>query len=103
MIIIVATVFVTEDTQETYRHLTAAEVLASRAEDDGCISYTLSADVTDPTAFNWCEIWRDQAAVDAHHHAPRHQKFLADVRDETLVRRTRPAVIARYSATDLAG
>ena len=41
------------------------QVEASRAE-DGCISYALSFDPTTPGRINVAELWRDQAALDAH-------------------------------------
>lgn len=38
---------------------------ATRAE-DGCVSYTFSADLHDPGRFHLSEQWRDAATSDAH-------------------------------------
>ena len=46
-----------------------AMLAASRAE-DGCLSYSYAFDVQDPGLIRVFEIWRDQAAVDAHFKAP---------------------------------
>ena len=34
--------------------------------DDGCVSYGFYADVTRPEVILGVEVWRDQAALDAH-------------------------------------
>ena len=41
----------------------------SRAE-DGCIAYSYAEDLTDEGLVHVFEVWRDQGALDAHHHAP---------------------------------
>jgi quinol monooxygenase YgiN len=40
-------------------------LVASRAE-DGCVTYSYAEDVAEPGLIRVFEIWRDQAAVDAH-------------------------------------
>jgi quinol monooxygenase YgiN len=42
---------------------------ASRAE-DGCFEYGYAEDVTEPGLIHVFEIWRDQAALDAHFASP---------------------------------
>jgi len=39
---------------------------ASRRE-AGCVAYDVARDVDDPTVFVLHEVWRDQAALDAHY------------------------------------
>ena len=46
-----------------------AMMTASRAE-DGCITYSYGFDVEDAGLIRVFEVWRDQAAVDAHFKAP---------------------------------
>ena len=41
---------------------------ASRAE-DGCLTYSYGEDVADPGLIRVFEVWRDQAAIDAHFQA----------------------------------
>ena len=43
----------------------AAMVAASRAE-DGCVVYAYAEDLLEPGLIRVSEIWRDQAALDAH-------------------------------------
>lgn len=49
-------------------------VTKSRAE-EGCISYTLYADVKEKNKFFFFEEWKDQAAIDAHFNAEHFKKF----------------------------
>jgi quinol monooxygenase YgiN len=42
---------------------------ASRAE-DGCVAYSYAEDVAEPGLIRVFEVWRDQAAIDAHFQAP---------------------------------
>ena len=42
---------------------------ASRAE-DGCVTYSYGEDVAEPGLIRVFEVWRDQAAIDAHFKAP---------------------------------
>src|SRR5947209_19900611 len=42
---------------------------ASRAE-DGCITYSYAEDVAEPGLIRVYEVWRDQAALDAHFKTP---------------------------------
>jgi quinol monooxygenase YgiN len=46
-----------------------AMLAASRAE-DGCLTYSYAIDVQDPGLIRVFEVWRDQAAVEAHLKAP---------------------------------
>ena len=44
----------------------ARAVTAATRADDGCLSYTFAADLGDPDVIVSVEVWRDQAALDAH-------------------------------------
>lgn len=46
-----------------------AMLAASRAE-DGCLTYSYGLDVAEPGLIQVFEVWRDQAAIDAHFTAP---------------------------------
>ena len=52
----------------------------SRAE-DGCIEYVYSEDLIEPGLVRVFEIWRDEAALHAHHNAPHFLAWRAS-RDE---------------------
>jgi len=49
---------------------------ATRAE-PGCISYTFSADLSDPGVFHLFEEWESQEALDAHFKTPHMATFQA--------------------------
>ncbi len=49
----------------------------SRAE-DGCIEYVYSEDLNEPGLIHVFEIWRDEAALHAHHNAPHFLQWRAD-------------------------
>lgn len=53
----------------------AEAVMAATRAEDGCITYTFSADLSDPGRFWLFEQWRDQAALDAHLAQPHLAEF----------------------------
>ena len=57
----------------------ALEVTAATRGDDGCLSYGFAADLEDPDTITSVEVWRDQAALDAHMDHEHTQQFLARV------------------------
>ena len=65
MIKILAKRLVREDCVEEYLRTAEALIAASQAE-PGCVSYTLNRCVENPRQFCFVEIWKDQAAIDAH-------------------------------------
>ena len=65
MIKILAKRLVREDCVEEYLRTAGRLVAASQAE-PGCMSYTLNRCVENPRQFCFVEVWKDQAAIDAH-------------------------------------
>ncbi len=55
----------------------ALEMMKVTRQEAGCISYTFSADLTDPGGFRIFEEWESQAALDAHFKVPHMAKFQA--------------------------
>jgi quinol monooxygenase YgiN len=47
---------------------------ASRTE-PGCVTFDVARGVDDPNVFFLYEIWRDQAALDAHYQTPHFQTY----------------------------
>lgn len=68
-IVIGGTVRVPPENIETLKPHMARQLAASRAE-DGCLTYSYGFDVEDPGLIRVFEVWRDQAALDAHFKAP---------------------------------
>lgn len=57
----------------------AREVASATRGDDGCKSYGFYVDLDDAEVILGVEVWRDQAALDAHMAHPHTQDFLAKV------------------------
>jgi quinol monooxygenase YgiN len=68
-IIIAGTVRAPPENLESLRPHQLAMLAASRAE-DGCLTYSYGLDVAEPGLIRVFEVWRDQAAIDAHFKAP---------------------------------
>ncbi|HEV2363231.1 MAG TPA: putative quinol monooxygenase [Caulobacteraceae bacterium] len=67
-IIVAGTVRAPADLDAALPHMQAM-VAASRAE-DGCIEYAYARDLIDPSLVRVFEIWRDEAALQAHFASP---------------------------------
>ncbi|MDR2953772.1 MAG: antibiotic biosynthesis monooxygenase [Prevotella sp.] len=52
-------------------------VVQGSQEEEGCISYNLHQDVSDPTKFIMLEEWRSQAAIDFHNNTDHYKTFKA--------------------------
>jgi len=68
-IIIAGTVRAPPENLDALRPHQLAMLAASRAE-DGCLTYSYGLDVAEPGLIRVFEVWRDQAAIDAHFKAP---------------------------------
>ena len=68
-LIIAGTVRVPAQNLQAFRPHMLAMLTATRAE-DGCIDYSYAEDVAEPGLIRVFEIWRDQAALEAHFQAP---------------------------------
>ena len=65
MIKIVAVMKVKADCVDTFKALAKELVEKSRAE-EGNVSYSLNELIGDPATLAFIEIWKDQAAIEAH-------------------------------------
>ncbi|WP_300576898.1 putative quinol monooxygenase [Phenylobacterium sp.] len=68
-LVIAGTIRVPADRLEAFRPHMRAMLAASRAE-DGCVDYAYAEDVAEPGLIRVFEVWRDQAAIDAHFQTP---------------------------------
>ena len=64
-LIIAGTVRVPPENLTAFRPQMERMLAASRAE-EGCLAYSYAEDVAEPGLIRVFEIWRDQAAIDAH-------------------------------------
>jgi quinol monooxygenase YgiN len=100
MIIVRATTFIADQSRDKFVELTQKTIQESLAE-DGCISYTCSADLSDPAAFHWLEVWRDEKSFAAHWHADHHTGFLAALADQAVVQRAGTPTASFFSADEI--
>ena len=75
-----------------------APVVAATLAEDGCLSYAYAEDLLDPGLIRLSEVWRDQAAFDAHLAQPHLAAWIRD--RETLGVHDRR--LAFYDATQTA-
>ena len=76
MIIVAGTARFGEGEIARLKQAMAENIVASRAE-EGCDHYAYAVDLSDPNLLHIAEIWRDQAALDAHMQTPHIARFMA--------------------------
>ena len=65
MIKIVARRVVRAEAVDQYEAL-AKELVEKSQGEPGCVAYTLNRSLSDPRVHTMLEVWKDQAAIDAH-------------------------------------
>lgn len=60
-------------------HGAIAEMVAASNAEDGCLAYSFTTDVLDPTVLHIVEKWRDEAALAAHFATPHMAAFGAAI------------------------
>jgi quinol monooxygenase YgiN len=75
-LVIAGTVRLPPANLEGFRPHMVAMMTASRAE-DGCRAYGYAEDVAEPGLIHVFEVWRDQAAIDAHFATPHMARWRA--------------------------
>lgn len=78
MLIVLAKATVPAGALDKVHDAVAAMVAASRAE-EGCIAYSFTTDVLDPTAMHIVEKWRDEDALRLHFSTPHMAAFQAAI------------------------
>lgn len=69
MITIVAQNTVAADKIDQFKQI-AAELVAESRKESGNVSYSLYQDINNPEILSFIEVWKDQAAIDAHNRSP---------------------------------
>ena len=72
-----------------------AEMMAETAQEEGCVSYDFSADLTQPELFHLFEEWESEEHLKAHFVAPHMAVFQAAIANLGEVQRS----IFRYDAS----
>lgn len=94
--IIVAGIVQIEAEHREAAMLAMANMMDETRKEDGCISYTFSADIEDESRFHLFEEWESQAHLEAHFATPHMAEFRAASADLG----ERIAEIHTYVATD---
>lgn len=95
MIIVAGTIRIEGEHREA-AIVAMANMMAETRKEDGCVSYTFSADVQDESVFHLFEEWESQAHLEAHFQAP----HMADFRAASAELGERVAEISRYVASE---
>jgi quinol monooxygenase YgiN len=69
MIVLIARLRITAEEIENFHQHVAEFLAASRAE-TGCIRFTVSEDIEQPSYFLFTEIWEDEDALESHESSP---------------------------------
>lgn len=95
MIIVAGTIRIEAEHREP-AIVAMANVMAETRKEDGCISYTFSADFQDESLFHLFEEWKSQEHLDAHLKAP----HIDDFRAASAELGERVADLSRYVASE---
>lgn len=63
----------------------AAKMVAASNAEAGCVSYVFARDLVEPTLLRITEVWRDQAALDAHFATPHMAEFQAAIKGKVKI------------------
>lgn len=74
MLIVHVTAQLSPEALESLRDIAQRMVAATTAE-PGCVTYAFAFDITSPGLMRIVEVWRDQAALDAHFKTPHMAEF----------------------------
>lgn len=83
--IVVATLRAAKGKADALAALLTEQAAVVRREEPGCLLYRPHRSASDPDLFLFYEVYRDQAAFDAHHHAPHLAAFRERRQREGLV------------------
>jgi quinol monooxygenase YgiN len=78
MLVIAGTISIDPEKRES-AIAAAIEMMEETLKEKGCISYTFSADLSEPGDFRIFEEWESQEALDAHFKAPHMARFQAQM------------------------
>ena len=95
MIIVAGTIRIEGEHREA-AIVAMANMMAETRKEDGCVSYTFSADVHDEAVFHLFEEWKSKEHLEAHFQAP----HMADFQAASAELGERVAEIHTYVATN---
>lgn len=79
--VLVVKIRVKPEYREQFLEQMWADAIGSEKNEPGCLMFNVVQDGADPNVLHLFEVYRDDAAVEAHKAAPHFQKWLAATKD----------------------
>ena len=81
MIALIVTIQIKPDHREAFMESMMDDARGSNNDEPGCLRFDVLQDNEDPNKIHLYEVYKDQAAVDAHRAAPHYTKWRETVKD----------------------
>ena len=81
MIALIVTIQIQPDHREAFMESMMDDARGSNNDEPGCLRFDVLQDIEDPNKIHLYEVYKDQAAVDAHRQAPHYTKWRETVKD----------------------
>ena len=81
MIALIVTIQIKPDHREAFMESMMDDARGSNNDEPGCLRFDVLQDNEDPNKIHLYEVYKDQAAVDAHRAAPHYTKWRETVQD----------------------
>ncbi len=98
MLSLVVTLRVRPGLREEFLTAIREQAETSMREEPGCLRFDVCEDVDDPDRFVFYEVYRDDAALDAHRATP-HFRVWQQAAERTLVPGSRAATVGRLAVS----
>ena len=81
MIALIVTIQIQPEHREAFMESMMDDARGSNNDEPGCLRFDVLQDNEDPNKIHLYEVYKDQAAVDAHRQAPHYTKWRGTVQD----------------------
>lgn len=81
MIALIVTIQIQPEQREAFMESMMDDARGSNNDEPGCLRFDVLQDNEDPNKIHLYEVYKDQAAVDAHRQAPHYTKWRETVQD----------------------
>ena len=81
MIALIVTIEIQPEHREAFMESMLDDARGSNNDEPGCLRFDVLQDNEDPNKIHLYEVYKDQAAVDAHRQAPHYTKWRETVKD----------------------
>ena len=81
MIALIVTIQIQPEHREAFMDSMLDDARGSNNDEPGCLRFDVLQDSEDPNKIHLYEVYKDQAAVDAHRQAPHYTKWRETVKD----------------------